>query len=424
MDTKEPPRVASPPGPVGYPIVEVEVTPPLAPTVVPAGAAGVALVMRHAGRPIGFVMVPRPADGVIDAETLARLIGEEAGTRILQARLRADLLPRDGAAALSASLTVAVCSRDRPADLARCLESVLRVQRPARGARPRFEVLVVDNAPSDDRTAALAASLPGVRYVREPRPGLDFARNRAAREAGGDFLAFLDDDVTMDRHWLDGLHEARRDHPDAAVFTGLVLPYELATEAQCLFERRGGFRRGFDTLRYRGQTLPGNPCYPCGAGIFGAGCNMTFRRRTLLELGGFDEALDTGPPLPGGGDLDIFYRAIRAGHALVYEPRLLVFHRHRRERPTLRRQYWTWGLGFMAFVAKSYAAEPSQRSKFRTLLRWWFEDQLRQVVRSVRGRHALPVDMVCAELMGGLAGLAGAYSRSARSARRIRERVT
>jgi len=100
------------------------------------------------------------------------------------------------------------------------------------------------------------------------------------------------------------------------------MPLRLDTTAQVLFEKRNGFRRGFDKNRF-GREVPGNPLYPCGAGIFGAGCNMAFRRDLLRDIGGFDEALDTGTPLPGGGDLDIFYRIIRAGHALVYEPRYL-----------------------------------------------------------------------------------------------------
>ena len=40
---------------------------------------------------------------------------------------------------------------------------------------------------------------------------------------------------------------------------------------------------------------------------------MAFRRGVLLELGGFDEALDTGRPLPGGGDLDMYYRIFGLG---------------------------------------------------------------------------------------------------------------
>jgi GT2 family glycosyltransferase len=230
------------------------------------------------------------------------------------------------------------------------------------------EILVVDNAPSDMRTRKLIASLPDIRYVCEPKPGLNFARNQALREATGELLAFLDDDVTIDHGWLAGLLEAWAENPDAAAFTGLVLPYELVTEAQIIFEQRGGFRRGFEKIRY-GQSLPGNPLYPCGAGIFGAGANMAFHRDILIDLGGFDEALDTGTHIPGGGDLDIFYRIIRAGYPLVYEPQFLVFHQHRREIEALRRQYRrSWGLGFMAFVTKCYRTDPLQRPKLRRLL--------------------------------------------------------
>ncbi|MHC5831311.1 MAG: glycosyltransferase family 2 protein, partial [Nostoc sp.] len=105
----------------------------------------------------------------------------------------------------------------------------------------------------------------------------------------------------------------------------------------------------------------------------------SLRRNILLKIGGFDEALDTGATLPGGGDLDIFYRVIQAGYPLVYEPKYLVFHQHRREYTQLRRQYWTWGLGFMAFVVKSYQSDPPQRSQLRRLVWWWFKDELKQL---------------------------------------------
>ncbi|MDF5717176.1 MAG: glycosyltransferase [Rhizonema sp. NSF051] len=277
--------------------------------------------------------------------------------------------------------------------------------------------------PSNELTQELVASLPNICYVRELKPGLDFARNRALHSATGELLAFLDDDVVVDRKWLEGLMEAWAENPDAAAFTGLVLPYELATEAQILFEQRGGFRRGFEKIRY-GQVLPGNPLYPCGAGMFGAGCNMAFRRDILLKIGGFDEALDTGAPLPGGGDLDIFYRVIRAGYPLVYEPQYLVFHQHRREGEKLRRQYWTWGLGFMAFVVKSYQSDPSQRSQLRRLIWWWIKDQLKQFKDSLSRRHVLPPTMILAEFWGGIVGLLGEYPRSLRRIEQIRRKFS
>jgi len=307
------------------------------------------------------------------------------------------------------SLCIAVCTKDRAQMLKRCLCSILGLERG--DLNIEVEVLVVDNAPSDEATREVVASLEGVRYAREPKPGLDFARNRALRECRSDLLAFLDDDVIADSGWLLGLVEAWRENPDAGAFTGLVLPMELKSRAQILFESCGGFGRGFEKIRY-GQTLPGNPVYPCGAGIFGAGANMIIRRDVLLQLNGFDEALDTGRPLPGGGDLDIFYRVIRAGYPLVYEPTLAVFHEHRRDLKALQRQYWSWGLGFMAFVVKCYETDPSQRSNLRALVVWWFKNQLRQLAKAMLRRHVLPAPMLWAELQGGVMGLFGEYNRS------------
>ena len=158
--------------------------------------------------------------------------------------------------------------------------------------------------------------------------------------------------------------------------------------------------------------------------MFGAGCNMVFRRQVLLELGGFDDALDTGAPLPGGGDLDIFYRLVRAGYPLVREPDLLVFHQHRREYAQLRHQMWTWGLGSMAYVSKSWRADPSQRSKIRRWVLWWFAFQMSKVVTPFlrRTRQPWPWDLVAAEIAGGITGLLGEYDRSRNRVEILRRR--
>ncbi|GAX42587.1 family 2 glycosyl transferase [Tolypothrix sp. NIES-4075] len=401
-----------------YSITEIEVTQPLPTISLSESDTGIALILRRKDKPIGFLMEALPAKSVLNAEYLAQLIATEIGTKLLQESIREELI-KTAEFAHFPSLTVAICTKDRPDNLARCLKSLLNLQTPS----DKVEILVIDNAPSDERTKELVASLPGVRYVLEPKPGLDFARNRALLSATSELLAFLDDDIVVDRKWLEGLMEAWAENQDAAAFTGLVLPYELATEAQILFEQRGGFRRGFEKIRY-GQILPGNPLHPCGAGIFGAGCNMAFCRDILLKIGGFDEALDTGAPLPGGGDLDIFYRVIRAGYSLVYEPKYLVFHQHRREYEKLRRQYWTWGLGFMAFVIKSYQSDPPQRSQLRRLIWWWLKDQLQQFKDSLRGRHTLPPTMILAEFWGGIVGLLGEYSRSLKRVEQIRRQFS
>lgn len=401
-----------------YPIVDIEVTQPLPTLTISEEDTGIALVVRRKDKAVGFIMQPLPGKSIISPEDLAKTIEREVGAKLLQEAIREELISGKNDDAFP-SLTVAICTKDRVDNVARCLEHLLNLQTPISGEKVDFEVLVIDNAPSDEKTKELVDGLPKVRYVREPKPGLDFARNRALQEATGEILAFLDDDVTPDRQWLNGLREAWAENPDAAGFTGLVLPYELATTAQILFESRGGFRRGFEKIRY-GKILPYNPLYPCGAGIFGAGCNMAFRRDVLLKLGGFDDALDTGAPLPGGGDLDIFYRVVRAGYPFVYEPRYLVFHQHRREYEKLRRQYWTWGLGFMAFVVKSYQTDPGKRSQLIRLIVWWIGYQLDELQKSIRGCHALPPGMILAEMWGGIVGLFGEYPRSLKRIEQIR----
>jgi len=362
-----------------------------------------------------------PGKSVLTPGDLEQMIRREVKPHLLEG----NLFEENGSAAppgRSPSLTVAICSKDHPLDLARCLECLMALRAEEDGGD--FEILVVDNAPSDGRTRELVTSLSLVKYVMEPKPGLDFARNLALKEATGEMIAFIDDDVTVDRYWLSGLRRAIARYPDAAAFTGLVLPSELETEAQIVFERAGGFEKSFETIRY-GQTLPGNPFYPCVGGKLGTGCNMAFLRKVALDLGGFDEALDTGPPLPGGGDSDMLYRIIRAGYPLIYEPRFMVFHRHRREYEQLRRQYCrSWGQGLMAFVVKTYGSDVTQRPKLRRLLLWWFGYKLHGLSESLLGKHVLPPGLLLAELWGGILGLSGAYPRSMRRAERIRKRYS
>jgi len=404
-----------------YALFDIEATQPLPEIRLPSHMAGIAVLVRRNGRPVQFWMEALPKSAAFTTQELERKICEKSGHRLLKACIRDELTPRIKVNQLP-SITVAVCTRDRTELLSRCLRSLLTMEPSAFGAPVSLEIRVIDNAPTTGKTRDLACSLTGVRYAVEPRPGLDFARNRALREAQGDLVAYIDDDVVVDPGWLTGLMEAWIEHPDAAAFTGQVLPYELATNAQIIFEERGGFRRGFDTVRY-GQTLDGHPAYPCSAGIFGTGANMAFQRRILKRLNGFDEALDTGPPLPAAGDHDIFYRLIRAGHSIVYKPEFLVFHEHRRELESLTRQYWNWGLGVMVSVHKWGKIDPSQGSKLRYLKRAWFSAHLRELISSLLGQAPVPFYMVVGEMAGAIVGLMGGYSRSVKRIERIRKKV-
>jgi GT2 family glycosyltransferase len=398
---------------------EIEVTEPLPRLSLDEGQTGLAIIVRRKGRPVGFWLDAPAPKKVVEPEELAQRIIGEAGQALVAEAIREELASPPSPT--SPSVTVAICTRERPEDLVTLLGSLQSSIATAARRNAEFEILVVDNAPSDDRTRRTALSFPGTRYALEPKPGLNFARNRAVLEANGEWLAFVDDDVAVDAGWLDGLLDAAVAYSDAGCITGLVLPLQLQTEAQILFEKRGGFRGGFQRAVHR-PFCEGKRFYPCFPGLFGTGANMAVRRDVVRALGGFDEALDTGAPLPGGGDLDIFYRTIRAGHALVYEPSALVFHRHRRKMKELRRQYWSWGLGFMSFAAKSYRTDPPARRHLRRAINDEFKRPLFQLGKSLLRRDGVSSALVLAQLWGCMAGLMGGYDRSLRRIEEIRRR--
>jgi glycosyltransferase involved in cell wall biosynthesis len=410
---------------VRYSQFDIEITRPLNDLILTPGDAGAAILVRRKGAPIAFWMQQASVSERLEASALARKISAEAADRILAAAILEELKPRTPRTPLPL-VTIAICTKDRPEGVKRLLSSLQELATALPEGNVGLDILVVDNAPSDERTRQLTAAHPEVRYVRETRPGLNFARNRAMREARGEIIAFLDDDVIVDHHWSAALAGAWADNPDAVAFTGQVLPLELETEAQIVFERRGGFRRGFERIRF-GPVLPGNALYPGGAGIFGAGANMAFRVDLLRRLGGFDEALDTGADVPGGGDLDIFYRLIRAGYPLVYEPGFMVFHQHRRDMQALLRQYRrSWGLGFMCYIRKCMKSDPDRRANLIRLIWWWIGYEIKGFFKNLKkkaqGQPYIPLAIFCGEFWGGFTAFFGGYERSERRIEEIRRR--
>jgi glycosyltransferase involved in cell wall biosynthesis len=398
---------------MAFRLVEIELSKPFVPLHLESGESGVGLIGRWQDRLVGFKMLKLSPGAVLDGPALTAICDEAFALAVLTAKTAP---PSEESAALP-SLTIAICTKDRAARLSRLLASLTEVR--AGSPFANTEILVVDNASVDDATAAAAKAFADVRYVFEPKAGLNFARNAALANAAGELLAFLDDDVVVDRHWFDGLAKAVRSEPSAGGFSGLVLPFRLDTDAQIAFENRGGFGRGFSRRLFHSRSL-NHALHPASAGVMGAGCNMAFDRRLLGALGGFDEALDTGRPLPGGGDLDIFYRVLRSGRPLVYEPTYAVYHEHRETLAQLRHQYWTWGLGMMAFVTKAWRSDPQNRPQLRMLIRWWLLDQARMVIVAVAGGRFGDLRFHLAELMGGVQGRAGEYDRSLRRVAAIR----
>jgi len=155
--------------------LEIEAIPPSIGDL--SGYTWVLVLFRYRSVPVGKAYVPVVNGRISQFELSAALTN--LGWPLWQAKLQEYLAWDEHAENdIPTVATVAVCTRDRPDDLRRCLEAFLRL--PDDGQ----EFLVIDNAPSSDATQILVESYNGrMRYVREDRPGLDIARNRALQEA-------------------------------------------------------------------------------------------------------------------------------------------------------------------------------------------------------------------------------------------------
>jgi GT2 family glycosyltransferase len=391
------------------------------------GYADAQVLLRVHGEPVACLTIPVTDGRLRAADLLRRILDEHAGA-VGAALARATIISADVPRRLDVPrllarrfsrptqqplVTVAVCTRERPEDIERCLQALLLLD------YPNLDLLVVDNAPRTDATERVVRQYDGVRYVREPRPGLDWARNRAILECRGDILAYTDDDVVVDPGWVAALVGVFTADPEVMAVTGLVIPHELDTDAQRLFETYGGFGRGFVRRWYRGAD--GRPLAPVhgGTGKFGTGANMAYRRLLFDRIGGFDPALDVGTCTNGGGDLDMFFRVLKEGHTLVYEPRAIVRHRHRREYAQLRTQIVNNGIGFYSFLVRTAHAYRDERWAVARLAGWWFRWwSLRRLARSLARKEQIPRELITGELFGSLRGLFR-YQRARKEAGRI-----
>jgi glycosyltransferase involved in cell wall biosynthesis len=397
------------------------------------------LLVRLHTRPLGLVDVEMDERGLQPSE-YAGAIWQRLGGAI-NAHLRGDglreaadlgpegLAPTQPPACLKERhrllaeapfVSVIVCTRDRTEQLQGCLRSLLELD------YPDYEVVVVDNAPKAEDTAELFrrtyANHPHIRYVREDRPGLSWARNCGLRHARGEIVAFTDDDVIADRHWLAAVATAFQAAPSVACVTGQVLPAELETEAQVRFEQFGGFSKGrgfqrlvFDLTDHRMS----DPLYPYITSKCGAGLNMAFQASILRSLGGFDPALGIGTPTFGGEDIEAFFRVIAAGHTLISEPAALLFHYHRRDWAGLERQLYGYGAAFTAYLTRCLLDNPVRLLDLLARLPYTLHYLLNpSSSRNERKPAEYPAELTRRELAGMLLGPV-AYLRSRWRTRQI-----
>ncbi len=217
--------------------------------------------------------------------------------------------------ATTSAVSVVVITRDRPADLERCLTSI---QSQHFG---NFELVVVDQSStvaSAELVCRLAEADPRIHYIQDTGKGAARARNLGVTATRGDVIVFTDDDCEADPEWLRTLVVVLCDDPGAGLAFGSVLPAP--------YDPTNGFIVCFTPTRE--VRLTGRLAKLFDAGI---SANLALRRHVWQATGGFDEMLGPGSYFPCAEDLDLTYRVLARGFAVRHVPQSRVTHHGLRE---------------------------------------------------------------------------------------------
>lgn len=211
------------------------------------------------------------------------------------------------------SVSVVVCACNGASTLRWCLEGMDGLD------YPDYEVIVVDDG-SSDATAAIASEC-GYPAISTPNRGLSSARNTGLEAASGEIVAYIDCDARPDRDWLRYLAASFK-ATDHAGIGGPNLPPPDGWVANCVANAPGGPIHVLLSDQ-EAEHIPG--------------CNMAFRRRKLVEIGGFDHRFRAA-----GDDVDICWRLQEHGETLGFSAGAVVWHRCRDS----VRAYWRQQIGY------------------------------------------------------------------------------
>ncbi len=297
------------------------------------------------------------------------------------------------------SVSVVVATLDRPDDLRTCLRCLAGQVSP----RP-VEIIVVDNNPASGLTPPVIAEFPNVVLVEERRQGLAYARNKGFITSRGDIIVATDDDVTMPPSWLERLVTPFIRN-DVMIVTGNVLPLELETTAQYLFETYCGLGRGFESFEADENWFGSFRLRAVPTWRLGATANAAFRAAIFdhPRIGLMDEGLGPGTPSGAGEDTYLFYKVLKTGYTLVYEPAAYVWHKHRRDVPTLRRQIYNYSKGHVAYLLTTLLRDHDLRALAQMAIglpgiHIW------RTMEWLSGRSDYPLSLILFEVAGNIAG--------------------
>ncbi len=210
---------------------------------------------------------------------------------------------------MSGILSAVVCTRNRPAPLAKIVQSLLS------GESQELELIVVDQSDGHETEDALIpfSSDPRLRYLRSAGRGKGVALNEGLAIARSPVVVCTDDDCQPPPGWVAGMTRTLLSQPDTAVVFCRVAPVP--------HDRTAGYVPAYEFSRSRRLRSVRDIC----AGL-GIGAGMAVSREFVTSMGGFDEYFGPGGKFPSADEWDLVMRALLTGHSVYETADLTIVH--------------------------------------------------------------------------------------------------
>ncbi len=261
-----------------------------------------------------------------------------------------------------------------------------------------YEIIVVDNGSKDETKNVVEniqksnTKLP-LHYFYDEIPGLLTGRHRGYKEAKGEILTFIDDDIEVSETWLDGIIDCMNSRPEIALLTGPCLPkYEIAPLAWLDYfwtNDQNGLHCGWlSLLDFGAEEKEIDP-------LFVWGLNFTIRREVFEKLKGFhpDNVPKEFQEFQGDGETGLSLKAKNQNLKAFYSPKVSLFHVVSKGRLTL--EYFEQR-AFYQGVANSFTQLKNKSFDFTETRKISLFKKIKRKIKKTIGFHkqkSLPLEI-------------------------------
>ena|SRR5271157_1333892 len=196
-----------------------------------------------------------------------------------------------------------------------CLESVIKTE------YKNIEIIVVDNGSTDDSLQRITKHPKVTLITLKENIGYAAGNNAGFRQAKGDFIATINNDVIVEPHWLKQPLEFLKKDPLIGIIACRQMKYDFRDTIDCLYAYPVHsllFYPMGNGKKFSQKKLYSQPGFVIAAG----GAAAIYRKELLDSLSGFDESYYSYHE-----ESDLCMRAFLNGWKCVYAPEAIVYHK-------------------------------------------------------------------------------------------------